>query len=89
MRWPATPPVELKELVRAIVEQVAVAPDQIDVRINRGKLTKMLGASRSSQWPDAPPIILSIKASFRRAGKGKRLFIESAARSEVNAGLVK
>jgi len=33
------------------------------------------------------PVVVSIEAKLRRAGKGKRLVIENGAEAEVNAGL--
>jgi site-specific DNA recombinase len=86
--WLTLPPVELRELVKAIVQQVAVEEDRIVVRVDRGMLAERFGANRSAGWKDANPIALSFAASLRRAGKGKRLVVESGARSEVHAGLV-
>jgi site-specific DNA recombinase len=40
------------------------------------------------QRPDLDPVVLSIEAKVRRAGKGKRLVIRNGAETEVNAGLV-
>jgi len=40
------------------------------------------------QRPDLDPVVLSIEAKVRRAGKGKRLVIGNGAETEVNAGLV-
>ena len=42
----------------------------------------------TNRRPDLDPIVLSIEAKLRRAGKGKRLVIENGAEAEVNAGLV-
>lgn len=86
--WLALPPVELKEFVKAVVQEVAVGEEQIVVRIDRGMLAERLGVSRSPGWDDGDPVVLSFAASLRRAGKGKRLVVESGARSEVHAGVV-
>jgi hypothetical protein len=40
------------------------------------------------QRPGLDPVVLSIDAKVRRAGKGKRLVIGNGAETEVNAGLV-
>ncbi|PNE09506.1 MAG: hypothetical protein CR217_19790 [Beijerinckiaceae bacterium] len=40
------------------------------------------------QQPDLDPVILSIEAKLRRAGKGKRLVIQNDVEAEVNEGLV-
>jgi site-specific DNA recombinase len=39
-------------------------------------------------FPDLDPVVISIEAKLRRAGKGKRLVIENGVEAKVNAGLV-
>jgi hypothetical protein len=46
-----------------------------------------LEAGGTSRPSDLDPIVVSIEAKLRRAGKGKRLVIENGAGAEVNAGL--
>jgi hypothetical protein len=46
-----------------------------------------LQAGEGSQRPDLDPVVLSIEAKLRRAGKGKRLVIGNGAGAEVNEGL--
>ncbi|MFZ0507021.1 MAG: recombinase family protein [Methylocella sp.] len=87
-RWLAAPPVEMKSLVRDIVERVTVAADRIEIRINRAQVAAALQAGGLRQQPDLDPVILSIEAKLRRAGEGKRLVIASGAEAEVNEGLV-
>ena len=82
------PPVEMKSLVRDIVERITVAADRIEIRLSRAKIAAALEAGEASQRPDLDPVVLSIEAKLRRAGKGKRLVIENGAEAEVNAGLV-
>ncbi|MDQ6869988.1 MAG: recombinase family protein [Pseudomonadota bacterium] len=86
-RWLAAPPVEMKSLVRDIVEQITVAADRIDIWLNRAKIAAALEAGGGSQRPAIDPITLSIEAKLRRGGKGKRLVIANGAGAEVNAGL--
>ena len=86
-RWLAMPPVEMKSLVLDIVERVTVAADRIEIRLSRAKIAAALEAG-ASQRPDLDPVVVSIEAKLRRAGKGKRLVIENGAEAEVNAGLV-
>ncbi len=52
------------------------------------KVAAALGAQALSQRPDLDPVVLSIEAKLRRAGKGKRLVIENGAEAELNAGLI-
>jgi site-specific DNA recombinase len=78
----------MKSLVRDIVEQITVAADRIDIRINRSKIAALLQERGLRQQPDLDPVILSIEAKLRRAGKGKRLVIANGVEAEVNEGLV-
>jgi site-specific DNA recombinase len=86
-RWLALPPVELKSLVREIVERVTVGADRIEIRLSRAKVAAALDAGGAIQRPNLDPIVVSIGAKLRRTGKGKRLVIENSAEAEVNAGL--
>jgi hypothetical protein len=63
-----------------------VAADRIEIRL-RAKVAAALEAEGASQRPDLDPVVVSIEAKLRRAGKGKRLVIENGAEAEVNAGL--
>jgi site-specific DNA recombinase len=81
-RWLTRPPIEMKSLVRDIVDQVILAADRIDVRLSRAKIAAALQAKVQGE-PDLDPIVLSIEAKLRRAGKGKRLIIANGANAEV------
>jgi hypothetical protein len=87
-RWLAMPPVELKSLVQEIVDRITVAADRMEIRLSRVNVAAALEAGGRSHRPDLDPVVLSIEAKLRRAGKGKRLVIENGAEAEVNAGLV-
>jgi hypothetical protein len=87
-RWLAMPPIERKSLVLDIVEQISVAADRIEIRLSRVNVAAALQVGERGQRPDLDPVVLSIEAKVRRAGKGKRLVIENGAEAEVNAGLV-
>ena len=78
-RWLAAPPVVMKSLVREIVEQITVAADRIEIRLSRAKIAVALEAEGASQRPDLDPVVVSIEAKLRRAGKGKRLIIGNGA----------
>src|ERR1700730_9294418 len=54
----------------------------------RAKIAAALQVGERSHRPDLDPVVLSIEAKLRRAGKGKRLVIENGAEAEGNAGLV-
>ncbi len=87
-RWLALPSIELASLVREIVERVTVTSDRIDIHMSRAKIAAALGAQALGQRPGLAPVVLSIEAKLRRAGKGKRIVIENGAEAEVNTGLV-
>jgi site-specific DNA recombinase len=87
-RWLAMPHAELRSLLRDIVEQITVAADRIEIRLSRAKVAAALQAGGLRQQPDLDPVILSIEAKLRRAGKGKRLVIQNGVEAEINEGLV-
>jgi DNA invertase Pin-like site-specific DNA recombinase len=84
-RWLAMPHVEPRSLLRDIVEQITVAADRIEIRLSRAKVAAALQAGGPRQQSDLDPVILSIKAKLRRAGKGKRLVIQNGVEAEENA----
>jgi site-specific DNA recombinase len=86
-RWLAAPPLELKSLVRDIVEQVIIDADRIDVRLSRAKIAAAL-QTRVPGNPDLDHVVLSIEAKLRRAGKGKRLVIANGATAEINQAIL-
>jgi hypothetical protein len=62
---------------------------QVASRVRSAALRRRcLSLAKTCQRPDLDPVVLSIEAKVRRAGKGKRLVIENGAEAEVNAGLV-
>ena len=87
-RWLAMPRIEMTSVVRDIVEQVTIAADRIDIRLSRTKIAAAMKVRLQNLPLDFDPIVLSIEAKLRRAGKGKRLVIENGAGAEVNTDLV-
>ena len=88
-RWLAMPPVELKSLLQEIVDRITVAADRIEIQLSRAKIAAALQVGERGQRHDLDPVVLSIEAKVRRAGKGKRLVIGNGAETEVNAVLVR
>jgi len=86
-RWLAAPPLELRSLVRDIIDQVIIGADRIDVRVSRAKIAATLQA-RVQGNTELEPVVLSVEAKLRRAGKGKRLVIANGASAEVNQGII-
>lgn len=87
-RWQTVPSAELTEFVRSSVERVSVAVDRIEVSVGRSKLLNMLGGGQASKEENVAPIVLSIAANLRRAGKGKRLVIAGNAHREIDTNLI-
>jgi DNA invertase Pin-like site-specific DNA recombinase len=85
--WLAMPFLELRSLVQDIVEQAIIAADRVDIHMNRVKIAAALRV-RVQNERDRDPVVLSIEAKLRRAGKGKRLIIENGAHAEVNQDFV-
>jgi hypothetical protein len=69
-------------------DRITVAADRIEIQLSRAKIAAALQVGERGQRPDLDPVVLSIEAKVRRAGKGKRLVIGNGAETEVNAGLV-
>jgi hypothetical protein len=87
-RWQTLSSAEVMEFVRSSVERVSVAVDSIEVSVGRSKLLNMLGGRQALKEENVAPIVLSIAANLRRAGKGKRLVIAGNARREIDTNLI-
>jgi hypothetical protein len=82
---------ELRELVRSLVQQIRIDDTQILVWLNRTLLVSSVMLDVSSKptdcMPPIEPLVLSITASLRRAGKGVRLVIGNGAAKASDHGL--
>ena len=56
-----------------------VAAPMGHLRRSRAKVAAALETEGASQRPDVDPVVVSIEAKLRRAGKGKRFVIENGA----------
>jgi hypothetical protein len=61
-RWLAAPPVEIKSLVRDIVEQITVAADRIEIWLSQATIAAVLESGGRSERTDLDPIVLLIEA---------------------------
>ena len=86
--WLEMSPIELRELVRGHVERVTVYGEKIEISLNRGKIARAMGAAEKIHRNHSEPLLLVVEASLRRAGKGKRLVIESGDEPEIDQNLV-
>jgi site-specific DNA recombinase len=90
-RWTTLGSLELRELVRALVQQIRIDDVQILVWLNRTALVSsvMLDAAPrpADCMPPIEPLALSITASLRRAGKGVRMVIGNGAAKAIDDGL--
>lgn len=88
-RWQTLPSAEVMEFVRSSVERVSVAVDRIEVSVDCSKLLNVLGGGGPVSIDDNfAPVVLSIAANLRRAGKGKRLVIAGNAHREIDTNLI-
>ena len=72
------PPVELKSLVQEIVDRITVAADRIEIQLSRAKIAAALQVGERGQRPDLDPVVLSIDAKVRRAGKIHEICVTDA-----------
>jgi hypothetical protein len=90
-RWAALSSLELRERVRSLVQQIRIDDPQILVWLNRSAIVTsvMPGAAPNPADCILPfePLVLSMTASLRRAGKGLRLVIGNGAVKAIDGGL--
>ncbi len=90
-RWTTLASLELRELVRALVPRIQIGDAQIAVWVDRAAIMSsvMLDAEPklTNCAPAVEPVVLSIVASLRRAGKGVRLVIGDGAAKAIDDGL--
>jgi DNA invertase Pin-like site-specific DNA recombinase len=90
--WITLASLELREVVRSLVQQIQIDDAQILVWLDRTALVSGLIPSApptpANYVPPIEPLVLSITASLRRAGKGLRLVIGNGAAKTINDGLV-
>ena len=87
-RWLATPPIDIAALVRRIVEKAQINVNDIALQLNRGELASALIGDDKAPYKRTDPMLLSIDATLKRAGKGKRLVIDNENAPEINQELV-
>jgi len=87
-RWTTLASLELREIVRSLVQQIRIDDAQIVVWLNRTAIVLSVGAVPTSAdgAPLVEPMVLSITASLRRAGEGVLLVIGNGAKA-IDAGL--
>ena len=87
-RWLATPPIDIAALVRRIVEKAQINVNDIALQLNRSELASALIGDDKAPCKRTDPMLLSIDATLKRAGKGKRLVIDNENAPEINPELV-
>ncbi len=90
-RWTTLASLELRELVKSLVQQVKIGDAEISVWLNRMAIVSSLIPAAAPNPNDSKtavePAVLSIIASLRRAGKGTRLVIGDGAANKIDDGL--
>jgi site-specific DNA recombinase len=90
-RWTTLASLEIRELMRSLVQQIRIDDTQILVWLNRTALVSSIMFDAPSKptdcMPPIEPLVLSITASLRRAGKGVRLAIGNGAAKPIDGDL--
>jgi DNA invertase Pin-like site-specific DNA recombinase len=89
-RWTRLTSFERRELVHELITQVDVDDHEILLHLDRAAVPTVAlqrGFPPANPASAAPPFVLSILASLRRAGKGVRLVIGDGAANAVDSGL--
>ena len=86
--WTKFASLELREIVRSLVQQIRIDDAQIVVWLNRTAIVSSVGAvpTPADCSPAVEPLVLSMPASLRRAGKGVRLVIGNGVKA-IDDGL--
>ena len=81
-RWKALPPTEKRSILLSLVERIDVLRDSLEIRIQPGRLPKILGdENERHEWTDPDDdggrsLTLTIPVRLKRAGMENRLLIE-------------
>ncbi len=92
-RWPKLTPLELREIVRSVVQRAEVSGDGVLLSLSRRALLSIATpnvtlADTTNPIADEAPLTLTISAKLRRAGKGVRLVIGAGSADRIDNGLV-
>ena len=90
-RWTTLASRELRALVKSLIQWVEVGDTKIWVRLNRTAIVPSVMPDatprQAEHQPAVEPVVLSIVASLRRAGKGTRLVIGDGSANKIDDGL--
>jgi hypothetical protein len=82
---------ELRELLQSLVKRIEIGDDQILAWYNRAAILSIvmpdLAYNPRDRMPVVEPVVLSVPATLRRAGKGVRLVIGNGAPKAIDEGL--
>jgi site-specific DNA recombinase len=78
-RWLASPPVEIRSLVRDTVEQITVAGDRIEIQLSRAKMAAALEAGKS-QRSISTPLLCRLRRSCDVPARGSASSLRMAPR---------
>ena len=92
-RWPKLTPLELREIVRSVLQRAEVNGDGVLLSVSRRALLSIATpnvtlADTTNPIADEAPLTLTISAKLRRAGKGVRLVIGAGSADRIDNGLV-
>jgi hypothetical protein len=90
-RWTTLASLELRALVKSLVQQVRVGDAEISVWLNRIAVVSIVMPGATAKQTDCKTaveaVVLSIVATLRRAGKGTRLVIGDGSANKIDDGL--
>lgn len=88
--WTTMPAADLRRLSHAIIEKVVVGDDEIILHFDSVGIRSSLveGTTSMPFTPEVGPLVVSIAAKLRRAGKGTRLVIGHNVANKIDAKLV-
>ena len=90
LAWSAQSPAEQRALVRSVLTEVAIHPEQILLTVSRTAIQKALlgeGGAKAA-LAERDRLTLTIEAELTRAGRGVRLVVGDGFSDKPDAGLV-
>ena len=86
--WLTLTPNDIAALVRRIVEKAQMNVNDIALQLNRGELATALVGDDKAPCKHTDPMVVSIDAMLKRAGKGEQLVIDNENARQINPELV-
>ena len=79
---------DLKELLQEIIQSIAISQNETCLTLAPDQIIRELGVELKQEQSIVKPIMITVEASLRRAGKGKKLIIAKTPAAEINEHLI-